>query len=253
MRRSRATSVVLFVILLRASAASSGPAVDGHLGFLGRQLAKAKDPRARVQAALMLGESQEEEAMSPLCGALGDGSPLVRAGAARALGQLELVGAVGCLSARRSLESEADVRGEIEKSVVSLTAFRDRRPSLYVALLPTSRTGGNFSADLVELTDLRLRERLGHLSTLLAPGQETSGQAKGILKKKKLRGFQLRPRLSAAEGGGLRLNILCLSYPEQAVLGEVDVHASGAPPADLVRALVPRALEEAAQTFDWKR
>ena len=44
---------------------------------------------------------------------------------------------------------------------------------------------------------------------------------------------------------------VCLSWPGKQILGEVRVTGRGATPRDLVRALVPRLVQDAASTFEW--
>ena len=45
--------------------------------------------------------------------------------------------------------------------------------------------------------------------------------------------------------------VVCLTYPEQEVLGEVTGRATGGRPEDALRALVPRLLQDLAATFEW--
>jgi hypothetical protein len=45
---------------------------------------------------------------------------------------------------------------------------------------------------------------------------------------------------------------VCLTWPSKQILGEVRVKGSGGAPMDLIRALVPRLIEDAASTFDWE-
>jgi hypothetical protein len=49
----------------------------------------------------------------------------------------------------------------------------------------------------------------------------------------------------------LRIAVVCLSYPDLALLGQAEVQASGAPPADLLKALAPKVIEEVAATLEW--
>jgi hypothetical protein len=86
---------------------------------------------------------------------------------------------------------------------------------------------------------------------LLAPAKESKKAAKGILKKHGISGYRLSAEIQKTDGGGLKIAILCLSYPELALLGQVDVAASGAGPEDLLKALIPKAIQDVAQTFEW--
>ncbi|WP_257459896.1 hypothetical protein [Archangium lipolyticum] len=44
---------------------------------------------------------------------------------------------------------------------------------------------------------------------------------------------------------------MCIGYPDQALLGDVEVQASGAMPEELLKVLASRSIEEAVDTFDW--
>jgi hypothetical protein len=64
--------------------------------------------------------------------------------------------------------------------------------------------------------------------------------------------FLLKPSLLRADGGALVMAAVCLTWPSKQILGEVRVKGSGGAPLDLVRALVPRLIEDAASTFEWE-
>jgi hypothetical protein len=74
-----------------------------------------------------------------------------------------------------------------------------------------------------------------------------------VLQAQRLQGFVLVPELQAVGDKGMRMKLLCLSYPEQNLLGEIEVRASGGKPADLVKALAPRAVSEVAALFEESR
>jgi hypothetical protein len=63
--------------------------------------------------------------------------------------------------------------------------------------------------------------------------------------------YLLQPTLLRGEGGAVVLAGVCLTWPGKQILGEVRVTGRGATPRDLVRALVPRLVQDAASTFDW--
>jgi hypothetical protein len=86
---------------------------------------------------------------------------------------------------------------------------------------------------------------------MLAPVKESKAAAKGTLKKLGVPGYRITPEIQATESGGLRVHIVCLTYPELSLMGQVDVNAAGAQPGDLLKALVPKVVEEAAETFEW--
>jgi hypothetical protein len=66
-----------------------------------------------------------------------------------------------------------------------------------------------------------------------------------------MKGYRLSAEVHTTEGGGLRITIVCLSYPDLALLGQAEVQAAGAPAADLLKALAPRVIEEVAETLEW--
>src|SRR5690242_10358692 len=81
----------LFVASLIAAALVFAPhsvrADEGRLKFLSDKM-KDSDPRVRTSAALALGASNEDNAVEPLCGGLGDKEDVVRQAAAVALKRL---------------------------------------------------------------------------------------------------------------------------------------------------------------------
>jgi hypothetical protein len=224
-------------------------AADGRMAFLKKQLEKGKDPRLRSQAALLLGASGEAEALKPLCGALADPDAVVRSAAARALEALADPKGVACLQARAN-DPDPAAKASIAKSLGALKGLAGKKPTLYVSLPAVESQGGAVAADVLTLAHDRLRAGLAAKGAALAPEGEAKAAAHQVMKARKLKGYYVRVRLEPV-GNSLKLNLLCFTYPENALLGEVNVKASGARPADLVKALVPRALDEAAETFDW--
>jgi HEAT repeat protein len=235
----------LFLLLLLAQS-------DPRITFLSRQLTQAKDPRARAQAALLLGTTGEPGALGALCGALDDPSELVRSASARALGTLEDTSALECLH-RHAHDPVPEVQASLERAVKGLEEVAKRPPSLYVAVAPLEEASPALPPDLRLMLAERLRLKLTKMGVRLAPAAETKPQARAALKALGVKGFLLRPEAEPQASGALKLRLLCLTYPDKAILGEVSVQASGAPPPDLIRALVPKALDEAAETFDWRQ
>src|SRR5215218_4816529 len=84
-RAARMPLLALLVLALLAPSAALAQ-VDGRIAYLSRQLERGKDPRVRAQSALVLGATEDPDALAPLCKALADPSELVRAAAARSLG-----------------------------------------------------------------------------------------------------------------------------------------------------------------------
>jgi hypothetical protein len=223
--------------------------VDARVAFLTRQLEKGKDPRARSQAALVLGATEEPEAVRPLCSGLQDESELVRAAAAKGLATLKEASGLDCL--KKHKETDAATMVAVREAIKALEDFKARPPRLYVSLGLKDKTGGSLTPELVKITEERLKRRLIHSGALLAPPKEAKKAAQGVLKKHGISGYQLNVEITKTEGGGLRMALLCLRYPDMALLGQVDVQAAGAEPAELLKALIPKAIEDAAETFEW--
>jgi len=240
-------SALVLLLLAPCAALAQG---DSRIAFLGRQLQQGKDPRTRSQAALVLGASEDPEAVALLCGALKDGSELVRSAAAKGLAKLQEPSALGCLQAHKA-EVDAVVKAAVGEAVEVLKAYQSRRPSFYLSMDALKDRTGTLPAELVKATEARLRSRLVRRGALLAPVKESKAAAKGALKKLGVSGYRITPEIQATESGGLRVHIVCLTYPELSLMGQVDVNAAGAQPGDLLKVLVPKVVEEAAETFEW--
>ncbi|RKH51461.1 HEAT repeat domain-containing protein [Corallococcus sp. AB049A] len=241
------TALLLFFFLLPVTALAQG---DTRITFLGRQLEKGRDPRARSQAALVLGATEDPEAVTPLCGGLKDPSELVRAAVAKGLGALLEPKGLDCLQAVQG-EADATVQAAVAESIKAIKAYQARRPRFYLSLDALKDKTGSVPADLVKVTEARLRSKLVRRGAQMAPEKESKAAAKGALKKLGVHGYRITAEIQKTDSGGLRLALLCMTYPEQSLMGQVEVNAAGAPPADLLKALIPKAIEEAAATFDW--
>lgn len=239
--------LLLVALLLMALPASAQ--VDSRVAFLSKQLEKGKDPRARSQAALVLGATEEPEAVRPLCAGLKDPSEVVRSSAAKGLATLREMSGLDCLKAHQ--EADAATLVAVREAIQSLQAFQSRPPRLYVAFEGVKDTTGKLSADLVKATEERLKRRLIQRGAKLAPKKEPKKAAQGVLQKHRISGYRLSAEIQPTESGGLRIALVCLTYPDLSLLGQVDVQAAGAEPADLLKALAPKAIEEVAATFDW--
>jgi hypothetical protein len=51
---------------------------------------------------------------------------------------------------------------------------------------------------------------------------------------------------------GLKLELLVMTYPEQAIKGAFNVKASGAEHGVLLKLMVPRVITDASEDLDWK-
>ncbi|ATB28012.1 HEAT repeat domain-containing protein [Melittangium boletus] len=224
--------------------------VDARIASLSRQLGQGQDPQARSKAASGLGASDDPEALPPLCEGLKDPSEQVRAAAAQALGKLEELAGLDCLKARKG-ETDAATKTAIQTSLKVLQSLKEQHPKLYVSLVELKDKSGQVKPEVLRVTEARMRRKLTKMGAWLAPAKENKAAALGVLRKFGVRGYRLQGEIHETESGGLRVTIVCISYPDQALLGDVELQASGAKPEDLLKALAPRIIEEAADTFEW--
>jgi hypothetical protein len=223
---------------------------DPQIVSLSRTLKQGASPQHRIQAARVLGETESPEALSPLCAGLQDASGEVRAAAAEGLEKLAELGGLECLEARKD-EPDAAARKAIESALRSLREQKAKPPHVYVMLGELKDATGTLSPELVKLTEARLRRALLRKGAWLAPAGETEAAAKEVLRKQKLSGYRLLVEIRPKEGG-LKLSVVCLRYPGKQLLGNIEVQASDAETGELLAALVPRAIDETAESFKWK-
>lgn len=224
--------------------------VDPRIASLSKQLGTGQEPKARSQAALGLGSSDDPEAVKPLCAALKDSNEQVRAASAQALGKLKELAGLECLKARKS-ETDAAAKAAIQASIEALQAFKDRTPRVYVQLSGVKDKTGQLKPEVLKVTEARMRRKLTQVGAMLAPTKESKSAAQGVLRKHGIQGFRLQAEIHPTEAGGLRVSVVCISYPDQALLGDVELQASGAKPEELLKVLAPRIIDEAADTFEW--
>jgi hypothetical protein len=247
----RRPSSLLALVLLTLPGAAALAQVDSRTASLSKQLIQGQEPRARSQAAAGLGSSDDPEALKPLCDGLKDPNEQVRAAVAQALGKLKEVAGLECLKARKA-ESDAAVQSAIKTSIQTLQAMKDQTPRVYVHFAGVKDKTGKLSSALVKSTEARMRRKLSLMGALLAPAKEAKAAAQGVLKKHGIQGYRVQAEVHSTEQGGLRVTMVCISYPDQSLLGDVELQASGAKPEDLLKALAPRIIEEAADTFEWE-
>src|ERR1041384_6173142 len=114
-RLLRALSVFAFLGTLLGSSVARAQASD--MERLIYNLANSEDFRVRTQAALALGASKSERAVTPLCSALLDSNTTVRAASAAALGRLAQRSGQACLEKRLGSESSDVVKATIQKAL----------------------------------------------------------------------------------------------------------------------------------------
>lgn len=234
--------VELAVLLLGARAQAQD---DPRVVFLARQLGSASDPRARAQAALTLGTTEATGARGPLCSALADPVPMVRQAVARALPSLHDLSALQCLLAHEA-DPAPDAAAEIHRAVAMLREVEGRAPVVAVWVEGVKDPSAP-PLDPQLLAEARTR-LVRHLTWVGARSGEAESAARPV--PKALPAYLLKPSLLRTEQG-LTMAAVCLTWPGKVILGEVRVKGSGGAPPDLVRALVPRLVQDASRTFEW--
>ncbi len=186
--------------------------------------------------------------MEPLCGALKDADSVVRGAAASALGELGQPGGVACLKAALS-DADASVKAAAQKSLDRLSAPAVTPGALYFSL---DVVKSEVSEDVTKLAEQLLRQKLTGIGGVMAPAGESKAAAMALVKAKKLRGYLLRPALTPEGSNGLKLEILVMTYPDQALRGSFNVKAKGGAKEKLLKLMVPRVIDDAADELQWK-
>lgn len=222
---------------------------DARVTYLVKQLAGAKDPRVRAQTVLLLGQTGSDSAVAPVCGVLKDAESVVRSAAASALGEIRSEAAIACLKAALG-ESDPGVRAAMAKAL-ALGALATG--GLYLQVEPVQDKVGDLPNTIMALADRLMREKLSSLGANIAPQNEDKKSAASLIRARKLKGFQLRMQLlPGSTDKGLKVEMLIMSYPEQALKGTWNVKANGGKQESLIKAMVPRVLDDAANDLEWK-
>ncbi len=254
LRRSLSCCLLALCALLSTSAL----AVE-TVGRLAKRLAEEKDFRVRTQAALALGATKSPTAVDPLCLAVAsDASATVRAAAAAALGKLKEGGST-CLKSRLATETDPKVRSTLTRALANLDEGPAITPTTkyYVKISKASVvTGDAASVDAILRSSMRQAAK-GLPILVIAPDDEPSDKAKGLLRKyKRLKGFYLAPKVFEPKyrSGGLKvkMELAVFSYPAQSLLGSfsVDLTAQDVSPGDkdtensLLKMVAERALKK---------
>jgi len=247
MRLPLSVAIVVFLSTV-GFAARAEPTVAA----LSQKLQKAAEPAERIRAAQQLAAASQPAATQALCAALsGDADEHVRVAAARALGEQGRPEALDCLD--KAGEQSPEVKAEVASAQAVAKARSGVKPSRYILLPPVEDRAGSLDAQVLVDAERVLREQLAAKGAVFARPEEPAGEARKVMKAKKLDGYQLKVQLTLIEGGGLALDLACFTYPERKLIGALKVDARGARPATLVEAIVPQAVDEAATTCKWKR
>lgn len=244
--RVRWPGYVFCVLFVSAQALA---AEDARVTFLVKQLSGAKDPRVRAQTVLLLGQTGSDAAVAPVCGVLKDGEAIVRSAAASALGELRTEAAMTCLKGALG-ESDPGVRAAMEKALAQGAIIPG---GLYVAVEPVQDKIGDLPSNVVDLADKLMREKLASMGATIAPQNEDKKSAATLIRARKLKGFLLRMQLlPGSSDKGLKVEMLIMTYPDQALKGSWNVKAAGGKQESLIKAMVPRVLDDAAKDLEWK-
>ncbi|MCC6332788.1 MAG: hypothetical protein IT380_02225 [Myxococcales bacterium] len=137
--------------------------------------------------------------------------------------------------------------------VVKAAGAAAEAPASTGGLYVKVQAGAAPSAEVGKLADGELREKLVSLGAAFAPAGEDLKAALGVIKARHLKGYQLRMQVAEGEGGkGLKVELLVMSYPEQALKGNWTVKAAGGKQEKLVHAVVGRVVDDAAGDLDWR-
>lgn len=235
--------VLVLALLLAASAYGE----DARVSFLRKQLASAKDARLRAQTCTLLGKTGSPDATVPLCSAIKDAESIVRSAAAAGLAEIATPEAVACLKAAEN-DRDPNVRKAIERALD--TGQPAATGGLYVAI--EVKNEASLPGDMVQFAYDQLKTQMAGLGATIAPPGETKSQAQAAIKAGKLKGYLLRSNLLPNGATGLKLEILIMTYPDQALQGTWNVKAAGGKPEAQLKAMVPKVVNDAAYDLEWK-
>ena len=238
MRRGRVLAATLLTTVLALVASHDARADEARVKFLSEKL-RSDDFRVRTNAALALGASNEDSAVDPLCGALSDGSEVVRQASAVALKRLGRSSAGGCLKARASVETNEGVQIAITRAIEAVGSgdgaggggddkIKDNpNAKYYIALSTVANSTGRAQPDVEKVVLHAIRQKLDGAGTVqLAPMKETPDVAKEKMSKRKLKGFYLAiavDRFDYSDGNlRVKVKIGVFTYPGKSLLGNVD-------------------------------
>ena len=228
-------------LILVAAVALCGPAAaDGRTPLL---VSRLHDPdfRVRTSAALALGATNDEGAITPLCQSLADENPAVRSAAAVALGRLGRPSATGCMRARIGSETNTTVKLELTRAVEVLEKAAAPPPAtapkvvsnakFYVAISKVTNQTSRSQADVERVVTEAMRAKLESLSGYqIAPAVETPEAARAVIAKRGLRGYYLSVTVErfsySASGLRVTLQLAILDYPGKRLRGQAPTSAT---------------------------
>jgi hypothetical protein len=206
---------------------------DERLELLAKHLVTEKDPRIRAQSALLLGTLGNAASAEHLCSALQDHDFLVRMSATKALEKLAVPKGFQCL-----LENLEKASPDLQKEIHHILSTTRARSVPYFVLKFISKS---VDASVGQFAEQELSKAL-----LIKGMVSSSSQA-----SPEFEGFELLVVLQGFSNGALSMSILCSTYPKRVLQGETHVKASGSKPESLLRALIPKLVENADRQFNW--
>jgi len=261
----RALSVLVFLGTLLLSSVASAQAND--VERLIYNLANSEDFRVRTQAALALGASKSERAVTPLCSALADFNTTVRAASAAALGRLGLSAGQGCLEKRLEAEPSDVVKATIQRAleVIKGGGAGGAEPvftndsKFYISIGKTSDKTGRGGDQVDRLVRAAMLSKVGQTPGFVAaPLGETQAQAKKRLDGHKgVKGYFLSPVITAEyldDTLKVKIDVAMATYPDKDVFGQFSFFQKmgGVSPGstsdenDLIQGVAERAVEKFA-------
>jgi HEAT repeats len=276
-RQLAAFAVIVLGVLIALPPRLARADGGGRTSFLVGRL-QADDFRVRTNAALALGQTGDDAAIAPLCGALADSSTVVRQAVAVALERLAKPASVGCLKDRLAAETSDAVKRQIAKALgaAQSSAAPDSSGSgsgasparvvanakFYVALSPIANQTGRPDDEIARVVGGSVRGKLDELGGFqVAPDKESPDQARAAIAKRKLKGYYLALRVEKFDysDGNLRVRvkIAVFSYPGKDLRGEVPagLTQTGVSPGDkaaednLLQMAAARAVDLFVQNF----
>ena len=208
--------------------------------FLSEKM-KSDDFRVRTNAALALGQTNDETAVEPLCGGLSDSSEVVRQASAVALKRLAKPSSSGCLHDREKVEGVEAVKTAITRALEAIgggggggggdsgddTIKENPNAKYYIALSTVANSTNRAQPEVEKLVLRSIRGKLDGAGTVqLAPMKETADGAREKMKQKKLKGFYLAiavDRFDYSDGNlRVKVKIGVFTYPGKSLMGNVD-------------------------------
>jgi hypothetical protein len=195
---------------------------------------KDKDSGVRASAALSLGSANDNDAVSPLCGALSDDDATVRISAANSLRKLGgRPGSLDCLNSRQSIESSDSVKVAITRAIETINstapsdAITPNPNAKYYVLLSNVANTTSRSAEVEQIVLKSMKAKLDAAGTVqLAPHNEAPDKARGVIKERHLKGgFYLAIAVENIYTDGnlkVKIKIGVFNYPNKSLLGNVD-------------------------------